>query len=67
MNLSKNELSEDSSTEYEPFSDEEEPIQNTKNVNIEIKKENKEDLFIKEQIRSKQIDKIKLLRILSRR
>tara|TARA_B100001248_G_C27339654_1_gene435651 strand:- start:316 stop:519 length:204 start_codon:yes stop_codon:yes gene_type:complete len=67
MNLSKNELSEDSSTEYEPFSDEEDSIQITKNVNIEIKKENKEDLFIKEQIRSKQIDKIKLLRILSRR
>ena len=67
MNLNKNELSEDSSTEYEPFSDEEEPIQNTKNVNIEIKKENKEDLFIKKQIKSKQIDKIKLLRILSRR
>tara|TARA_X000000950_G_C13601899_1_gene531698 strand:+ start:428 stop:631 length:204 start_codon:yes stop_codon:yes gene_type:complete len=67
MNLNKNELSEDSSTEYEPFSDEEEPTQNTKNVNIEIKKENKEDLFIKKQIKSKQIDKIKLLRILSRR
>ncbi len=67
MNLNKNELSEDSSTEYEPFSDEEEPKQNTKNVNIEIKKENKEDLFIKKQIKSKQIDKIKLLRILSRR
>ena len=67
MNLNKNELSEDSSTEYEPFSDEEDSIQITKNVNIEIKKENKEDLFIKKQIKSKQIDKIKLLRILSRR
>ena len=67
MNLNKNEISEDSSTEYEPFSDEEEPIQNTKNLNIEIKKESKEDLFIKKQIKNKQIDKIKLLRILSRR